>query len=153
MYLYLVRHGDAFPGSPDHDRALSEKGKEETKKIAKFLKTAGVEIPVLYHSGLKRAEETADIIAKILNIKNVTKAQGLAPDDAVLPFCQKILKSEEDLMVVGHMPYLSNLASKLFVDREEADFIEFKKSAVLVLTRKFDSPWRIAWLVTPKLLP
>jgi len=152
MYLYLIRHGDALSGSPDRERLLSERGKEETKKVAKFLKGTGIEVKTIYHSGLKRAEETAEIIVKILETKAAVKKSGLAPDDLVLLISEEILKREEDLMIVGHMPHLSNLASKLLVGREEADLIDFRKSAALALEKKFDGPWRIQWFITPKLL-
>ena len=152
MYLYLFRHGDALPGSPDRERPLSKRGKEETKKITKFLKSAGIEIKDIYHSGLRRAEETAEIIVKILETKTAVKKNGLAPDDSASLICEEILKHKEDLIIVGHMPHLSNLISKLLVGREEADLIDFRKSAVLALEKKFDGPWRIQWFVTPKLL-
>ena len=152
MYLYLIRHGDALSGSPDKERLLSDRGKEETKEVGKFLQKAGIEIETVYHSGLKRAEETAEIIVKILGTKAAVKKSGLAPDDPVLSICEEILKREEDLMIVGHMPHLSNLVSRLLVGREEADLIDFRKSAALALEKKFDGPWRIQWCVTPKLL-
>ena len=60
-YLYLVRHGeqqDAEHGMPDGP--LSPRGKRQATLIAERL--GGVPFTSVYHSPLRRAEETAKII-------------------------------------------------------------------------------------------
>jgi serine/threonine-protein phosphatase PGAM5 len=62
-YLYLVRHGeqqDAEHGMPDGP--LSARGKRQAQLLADRL--SGVPFTETWHSPLKRASETADIIAE-----------------------------------------------------------------------------------------
>jgi serine/threonine-protein phosphatase PGAM5 len=62
-YLYLVRHGeqqDAEHGMPDGP--LSARGQRQARLIAERL--GGVPFTIAFHSPLKRAEETARIMAE-----------------------------------------------------------------------------------------
>lgn len=84
MRLYLIRHGqttgdieDRYGG--DYEDHLTEKGKEQSKKLVKKLKNKNIEI--IFHSPRVRATETAKIVAKELNIKLV-KIQDLRERNA-----------------------------------------------------------------------
>ena len=48
----------------DPERSLTPRGEEETRKISKAAKRQGVCPKKIYHSGKKRAEQTAEIIAE-----------------------------------------------------------------------------------------
>ncbi|MHA7986994.1 histidine phosphatase family protein [Rathayibacter sp. CAU 1779] len=68
-YLYLVRHGeqqDAEHGMPDGP--LSARGKRQATLIAERL--SGVPFTSMYHSPLRRAQETAKIMAERLPALN-----------------------------------------------------------------------------------
>jgi broad specificity phosphatase PhoE len=69
--IYLVRHGqneDNLEGTLNghRDRPLTELGREQARTIAAKLKDNGIQ--VIYASPLKRAYETATIIAEILGL-------------------------------------------------------------------------------------
>jgi len=71
MNLYLIRHAELeskylgrYIGSTD--ARLSSKGKEQAKKLARFLKD--VPLDAIYVSQLKRAKQTADPISQQRNI-------------------------------------------------------------------------------------
>ena len=70
--VFFVRHGDRIhiPGTPPpHDLSLSKKGLSQAKNVAnKFYKIRD-EIDAIYSSDMKRAKETAQIIAKKINKK------------------------------------------------------------------------------------
>ena len=153
MKLYLVRHGDAVPGAVDGERELSQKGISDMKKVAKFLKAEGVTIPYIFHSGLKRALQTADIIAKASGPEcRIIKKDSLGPQDSVIPMIEDIRPLREDAMIVGHLPHLSNLLSMLILGTPEKDITHFKKGAVVLLEKDEQNPWRIQWAVIPKIL-
>ena len=63
MRLYLVQHGEARSEAEDPERSLTIRGEEETKKISDAAKRLGIRPSRIYHSGKKRAEQTAGIIA------------------------------------------------------------------------------------------
>lgn len=73
MKIILVRHAESEANAKGiHqgqriDVGLSEKGKEQAKRVAKELKNEKIE--AIYSSDLKRAMETAEAIAKFHKIK------------------------------------------------------------------------------------
>jgi broad specificity phosphatase PhoE len=72
LRLYLIRHGEV-EGAADGkllgrtDAPLSERGLEQSHKLAESLSTA--RLSAVYSSDLKRARMTADIIAQRSNLK------------------------------------------------------------------------------------
>jgi len=66
MRLYLLRHGAAdWPNwdRSDDERPLTESGKKEMRKVAKFLRALDIPLEEIVSSPLTRARETADIVA------------------------------------------------------------------------------------------
>ncbi|MFA6386760.1 MAG: histidine phosphatase family protein [Candidatus Paceibacterota bacterium] len=68
--IYFVRHGESeanerkvFAGQRD-DSLLTSNGREQAKATAQEIIKEGLKIDVIYSSPLKRAYETAEIIAK-----------------------------------------------------------------------------------------
>ncbi len=51
MRLYLVQHGEAVAKEVDPDRPLSEHGRENIVRLAKWLEQRGVEVREIRHSG------------------------------------------------------------------------------------------------------
>ncbi|MDD5553491.1 MAG: hypothetical protein PHE18_06415, partial [Candidatus Omnitrophica bacterium] len=52
---------------------------------------------------------------------------------------------------VGHLPYISKLASRLLTGSEDKPFIKFEQGSVLSLSNS-EGPWEVKWFITPKLL-
>jgi phosphohistidine phosphatase len=85
----------------------------------------------IIHSGKKRALQTAEIFVKALEPEaGVTKGAGLAPLDDVTQFAST-LNNEEDIMVVGHLPFLERLLSCLVAGSPERPVIKFQKWRML----------------------
>ncbi len=68
MKLYLVQHGEARSELEDPERSLTARGEEETRKISDATKRLSIRPAKIYHSGKKRAEQTAGIIAAALDL-------------------------------------------------------------------------------------
>ena len=60
------------------ERSLTIRREEETRKISDAAKKLGIRPSRIYHSGKKRAEQAAGIIAEALNL-SVQAGQGLNP--------------------------------------------------------------------------
>lgn len=152
MRVYLVQHGEAQPNEVDPDRHLTEKGKRDAERMAAFLKPLKLCVRAVWHSGKPRAVETAEILAKAVKAKRGLKERkDISPNDPVKPLAEKIRKSDEDLMLVGHMPFLAKLASALIIDREDEAIVAFQYAGVVCLERSDDDPFAVRWMVTPDL--
>jgi len=147
--IYLVQHGKAFDERVDPERSLTPEGVEESRRMATYLAKVGVKVSVVYHSGKKRAKQTAEIFAEALGARAEEK-DGLNPNDDPAIWAER-LSTLDDVMIVGHLPHLSRLASLLVVGNPEVPVVEFRYSGVVALTRT--PKWVIKWLLTPDILP
>ena len=59
----------------------------------------------------------------------------------------------DDLMIVGHLPFLGMLAALLLAGDEDADLVAFQCGAIVCLEGSGRSRFRLRWLVTPELVP
>ena len=137
--LYLMRHGiaeDAGPGLSDAQRALTAEGVAKTRRVALGLAGLGVRPDVILASPLRRAAETAAIVAEILGPSQVTDYPALAAGatpDAILDDLRPWRRSQQ-VLLVGHQPDLGALASYLLTGSAERAHLPFKKAAVAAIT-------------------
>jgi phosphohistidine phosphatase len=151
MRLYLVQHGEAKSEAEDPERSLTVRGETETRKISGATKKLGIRPSRIYHSGKKRAEQTAGIIARALDL-SAQLGQGLNPNDDVRPWVERISREAEDLMIVGHLPFLEKLASFLVCGDEGAKAVLFRYSAILCLEKKEPKRWAVGWVLKPEMV-
>lgn len=166
MKLILFRHGlamerdEAFKNKIDDSmRPLVEKGKERSKKMAKFLKEECEDFQVLVTSPLLRAKQTADIIREIIPFSQYLESTELvpeAPPHAFAKWVQAKIMRATSVVAVGHDPQLSVLASWLLAGENES-FIDLKKSGVICLeVESFDQlaprGAELKWILTPKMV-
>jgi phosphohistidine phosphatase len=151
--LYLIQHGEAKSEKEDPDRSLTTIGEEEVKRVSKVADKLNMRPSKVFHSGKTRAKQTAEIIVSGLKISDITvkAVQGLNPNDDVRPWAERISKETEDLMIVGHLPFLDKLASLLICGNENARAVLFRYSAIVCLDQKEDRRWAVLWILTPEM--
>jgi phosphohistidine phosphatase len=134
--LYLVRHGEAQPDGPDSQRALTERGIDGVERVAAWAVRAGVSVSEIRHSGKRRAEQTAALLAARLHpAAGVHAIDGISPNDDPVAFAESIA-SEKNLMIVSHLPFLGFLAATLTGNALPA--IAFRPATLVVLVRSED---------------
>ena len=110
MWVYLVQHGKAKTKEEDPDRHLTEDGLAEVKRIAEFMRPLGLHTEAVWHSGKARAVETAEVLVRVVEADHGAMARDdLAPNDRVDPVIRELERSEADVMIVGHLPFLSKI--------------------------------------------
>ncbi|WP_105317317.1 SixA phosphatase family protein [Thermus tenuipuniceus] len=111
MELLLVRHALALPPEgegeeADHLRPLAPRGVRRFRKVVRGLRGLGVKLDLIVTSPKRRALETAEILADLLEGESwVSSHLAAPPSEALLAELPK----EGRLAVVGHEPYLSEL--------------------------------------------
>ena len=153
MRLYLAQHGEAKSETEDAERPLTLRGTEDVKRVAGMLRKLQIKLPKIVHSGKLRAKQTADILAQGLNISLplVQVSPVLNPNDDVRPWAERIQKEIDDLMLVGHLPFLDKLASTLLCGNENAKLVLFRYGAIVCLEQKEDKGWAVRWVLTPEM--
>lgn len=149
--LYLAQHGKAYSEAEDPERRLTPEGITETEKVATFLARAGVRVREVVHSGKTRARQTAEIFARHLGA-SARAEEGLGPNDDPALWAAKAEALAGDVMVVGHLPHLSKLASLLLIGDPQREIVRFRYSGVVKLERG-ELGWRLAWYITPDVVP
>jgi phosphohistidine phosphatase len=154
MKVYLVRHGDAVSSDVDPERHLSEQGRAGVEKVASFIRPLGICVVNIWHSGKARAAQTAEIFAgSVASEKGCSAREGLKPNDAASTIAEEINAYDTDLMIVGHLPFMENLASLLLAGKETAEAVAFAAGAITCLQRRDHGSWQLHWMVSPKLVP
>jgi phosphohistidine phosphatase len=159
--LVLVRHAiaedrEVFAGSgrDDASRPLTPEGRDKMRRGAIGLKELVPEIDALVSSPLKRAADTADIIARVYGSLTVERVQDLSPGtplERALAWVAS-LPGRGTAVVVGHEPDLSRLVCALLASTN-GPFLEFRKGAACLL--EFTGPAgrgtaTLDWFLGPK---
>jgi phosphohistidine phosphatase len=152
MRLYLVQHGDALPEDVDPARPLSSQGGADVEHVAALLARHVSGIARVLHSGKTRAQQTAEILAREIGAgAPLQAASGLNPLDDPEDWAQQVDASTEDVMLVGHLPFMSKLISRLLVGDAEIGVVALEPGSVVCLERD-DGHWTITWMLRPALL-
>ena len=152
MPLYLVQQGLALQKDIDSERGLSEDGIADVRRIAETAKHYNVQVSQIFHSGKKRAKQTADIIAEALTPFNaVDQLDGINPNDEVSIIASKF-KQQENMMLVGHLPFMERLVAYLIIGTVEPPLIKFQNGGIVCLDQDQENKiWFIKWTVMPKI--
>lgn len=151
MQVYLVQHGEAKPEAEDPARPLTDRGREEVRRVAERTAALGIQVAEIRHSEKLRARQTAEIFAAALcPSRGMREMEGLAPADDPGKARAAIESAREPLMLVGHLPHLSRLASLLLVGDFGREIIRFRNGAIVCLVQ-VEGRWLLQWTITPEL--
>jgi phosphohistidine phosphatase len=149
MKLCFLRHGEAdWPNwtKPDDERPLTERGRKEMKRVAKFLERLKFVPDSILTSPLPRASQTAEIVGQRLGIELQTEsalAHGFN-----LERLRRLLgkRDAECVMIVGHEPEFSEVIGELTGGK-----IKISKAGVALLDiDRSCTSGTLLWLFPPK---
>lgn len=154
MDVFFVRHGIAVEGGADDSvRPLTAEGVEKTVRIGRALRALGCRPVRIATSPLRRAEETAAILADSLSVvEPPVILPCLSPGGNFAEFMLWLERQEEGaVMVVGHMPDIAEFAQRCLTGKILFS-MTFRKAAVCCVA--FDEEpsagrGRLEWLVQP----
>ena len=148
MKIYLARHGDAVSKQENPDRPLSGEGRKDVSHVADILEQSNAAVDRVIHSGKLRAQQTAEILTQsVMHDVEMETAPDMNPNDPVEPWIERIEGFEQDAMLVGHMPFLGKLVSRLVTGKEDTDVVFFHAGAVVCLERTDDGRWGIIGMI------
>src|SRR5690349_6021767 len=134
MIVYFLRHASAGKSmmnpKKDEQRALDEEGILQCRYIGRMLALLDVQVDHIITSPLKRARQTASLVANELAFEATLQIDDAVRPDAEFDQFQAMLaryRRYEAVMVVGHNPSLTEFLSKTISSDVQ---IDFKKGAV-----------------------
>lgn len=151
--LYILQHGEAVSKNENPDRPLSDKGRLDIQRLAENIFNDGMNIKRVLHSDKLRAEQTARIIADQLGPTiNLELCSTVKPNSNVDEFIeeQSLEKrmTEGNLMIVSHMPFVSNLCSTLLTGSVEVKF-DFSPGSLACLFYQYEE-WSMEFMIRPE---
>jgi phosphohistidine phosphatase len=153
MKLYLVQHGEACSKEENPERPLTVKGEADAKRLAGLLDKAGIRVSRVIHSGKLRAQQTAEILAHVMAQGVELEISGLInPNDNPGAFDWQSGSWEQDILVVGHLPFMARLVSHLVVETDDQIITSFTPGTMVCLELESEKPGQICWMVRPELL-
>lgn len=152
MEIFLVRHGDAESPHVNRERPLSSKGRQQVARLSQFIADNPIPVETIFHSGILRAQQSAQIIADALGLVRVESLQGLKPDAPVDSMALLIEEFTTNAMLVGHLPFMSLLATQLVGGSKRHDTISFYTATAACLSYQGNSRWSIEWVVSAEAL-
>lgn len=134
MDLILWRHAEAEPGGPDmpdEARKLTTKGIKQANKMAYWLDSNLPESCRILVSPTLRTRETMEALDR--KFKVVHELDPDATPEAVLK-AANWPNSREPVLIIGHQPYLGQVASRLITPYQEQCSV--RKGNVWWITQK-----------------
>ena len=152
--LYLVRHGIPKSDMEDPERPLSDQGRKEIEQLAEYARAhLRIHVTSIQHSGKLRALQTAEILRDAIHPPpQLIETDGLKPLDDVSIWAGRLSTIDEDVMLVGHMPFMSRLVSDLLLRDAEKKVIEFTTGGIVRMTRDGQGAWSLKWCVNPRIV-
>src|SRR6266436_1874692 len=160
MNLYILRHGIAVDHSAagfenDDERPLTGKGERKLWAIAEAMKALEISFDLILSSPLVRARQTAEIVADALKCrKRMEITDTLAPQESAKPLIEYLRDqgAVDDVVLVGHEPFLSRLIASLISGNSDTSVL-LKKGGFCKLSTddlKHGKCAILEWLLTPK---
>jgi phosphohistidine phosphatase len=158
MDLFILRHGkaeDAGHGMSDADRKLTKKGHDEIVAVADWMVSHEYRFSLIAASPLARAQETAAIVAGILDRREkLVTWEILVPGGDPDTVCREISRhgGESAILLVGHEPLLSALIGRIIAGDAGAGIIMTKGALARIRNFSYTShpAGELQWLITAK---
>lgn len=153
MQVYIMRHGDAaLQAASDAARALTQKGKDDSVIMAKWLSERTPAIDNVLVSPYLRAEQTLEEISHYLPLPaQIEVTSMLTPSGDAQYVADKILDlaalGANAVLVVSHLPLVGYLVSELCP--HEAPPMFMTSSIVCIELDVKHHKARLEWMLNP----
>jgi phosphohistidine phosphatase len=158
MIVYFLRHASAghhlANPTQDEKRPLDDQGIEQCTHMGRALAALDVHVDAVISSPLKRATQTASLVANEIAFDGkLQRTPALRPSARMEAF-RELLDGNaklEAVLVVGHNPSLSQFLSLLISEGASESSVDLKKCAVA----RADLSGRMGilkWVLTPRMV-
>ena len=150
LSLILMRHGSyddrEIPGGE-----LTPLGIQEVELMAGVIASLGFQPNHIWHSGKRRAEQTAQLLSSRCGSVEPVERPGIEPGGDSRVFADVLRSQIGQLLVVSHLPFLERLSGELLFQMPDQQMIQFFPGSMLCLKRT-DMDWHIKWFLHPDLI-
>ena len=135
--LLLLRHAKAVPlNEDDYARVLTERGRDDARRIGAFLNDGGLSPDFALYSGAARTRETFEIVARTQSQPFEAVEQNALYEASrflILGLLRGLPDRAHAALVVGHNPGMADVAYRLAGEDGEPLRAKFPTGALAVL--------------------
>jgi phosphohistidine phosphatase len=157
MIIYFVRHASAgqkkLSGKKDEKRPLDPDGVQQCTQMGRVLSSMEVGVDAIISSPLKRATQTAALIANEIGYDGKLHIENALHPEAKYDHFRDMLRDyskNESILVVGHNPNFSDFLGRTIAGSGERAHVDMRKGAVAKIESK-QKKYVLDWLLTPRL--
>lgn len=157
MIIYFLRHASAgkkmLNQKRDERRPLDEEGILQTRYVGRLLANLDIQAENIVSSPLKRALQTASLVANELAFEGTVQVDDALRPEASFEQFQALVarfRKSESLIVVGHNPSFTEFLSKMISETTGTAQVECKKGSVAKVEMS-GRAGTLHWLVTPRI--
>jgi phosphohistidine phosphatase len=153
MKLYCMRHGQAVDAAIDAQRALSDCGADQVRRLATHLSEAHINFSHVISSDKLRTRQTAEIMSEIIapTVK-IHSSSCLTNNQDCSDLLQEIACWNDDTLLVGHLPMIDDLVNSLLMRMHGRCPINFIPATIVCLEKRQLLDWDLSWIINPTLL-
>lgn len=159
MIVYFLRHASAGQSrknpATDEKRPLDQDGINQCRDIGRALAAIDLQVDVVISSPLRRATQTASLVANEIGHEGKLQLSPALRPDASYESFRELIEAHakrDAVMVVGHNPTLSQFASLMISDGANEDALDLKKGAIAKVEFDGRRPAVLGWCLVPKLV-
>ena len=157
MIIYFVRHASAgqkkLNPKKDEKRPLDSEGVHQSTQVGRILSAMEASVDAVISSPLKRATQTAALIANEIGYDGKLHLENALRPEAKYDHFREMLRKyskAEALMVVGHNPNFSEFLGRMVAENGGRAHIDMKKGAAAKVETE-QKRYVLNWMVTPRL--
>jgi phosphohistidine phosphatase len=121
-------------------------------RAANFAARLGVRVVEIRHSGRLASIQTAEAFERELSSPR-REIVGLGPDDDINPLRREAAGLTDNVLVVGHLPFLNRIAGALLAQDESMPVVVFHHAALIRMDRRDDARWSLQLVMPPGVMP
>src|SRR5262245_54806025 len=154
MKLYLIRHAEAeSAAATDADRELTEKGREEARRLAKACQRLGLRFDAVVASPLVRAQQTAEELLAFLGdpkpaLHTLDEIGFDVRPKRIVKFLREL--GNDSVAIVGHQPGLTRFAAWLIGSKKAQLDLDKAGAARICCDTLEKGGGALEWLITPE---
>jgi phosphohistidine phosphatase len=85
----------------------------------------------------------------IKSSEGLIEQSGIGPDDPISPIIRRLKDVHGSLMIVGHLPHLDKLASKLLTGKTSREVVKLFPGSIAALAVE-NGKWSLQWVISPE---
>jgi phosphohistidine phosphatase len=159
MIIYFLRHASAGQSkkdpAADEKRPLDKEGIDQCRYMGRTLAAINVQVDAVISSPLKRASQTASLVANEIGYEGKLQLHPALRPEATYEDFRGLLdenSKHEAILVVGHNPNLSRFLSLLISNGTTDTCVDMKKAAVAKVDVRGSSSGVLGWCIVPKMM-